>query len=175
MAETIGAKELKQALEKVSSNDLNQVAEGIAIAAGIESEGIAFYEKQAALFEGETKSFFTFLAGQEKEHLQAINELKNTLEKTGQWVEIMLPELKKPKIFSKKDWDKGNKDGLTAVLFALWKEKQAREFYEGVAKAIQDEGAKQFFLALAEFEKMHAALLEEYVEDSYYTHELIMG
>jgi len=169
------SEQLSQALEKVSSENLKQVAEGIQAAAQIESEGISFYGKQAEKFgESQTGSFFKFLQGQEEEHLKAIGELKQALEEKGDWVE---PKLSKPekKMFSKKDWDKENSEGITAILFALWKEKQAREFYEGIASRIKNDGAKKFFLALAEFEKGHAEMLEEFVEDSYHTSELIMG
>ena len=169
------SEQLKQALGKVSSADLKQVAEGVSAAAQIESEGISFYGRQAEKFKDtDTGHFFKFLQRQEEEHLKAIGELKASLEEKGQWIE---PSLSKPevKMFSKKDWDKENSEGLTAILFALWKEKQAREFYEGIASKIKNEGAKRFFLALAEFEKGHAEMLEEFVEDSYYTHELIMG
>ena len=81
----------------------------------------------------------------------------------------------KPEIFSKKDWDRGVEDGLKAVLFALWKEKQAQEFYEGIALRLKDKAAVSFFQELAKFEKRHADLLAEYVDESYYVHELIMG
>jgi len=176
MAGAIGSKQLQDALEKIGSQDTKQAAEGISIATGIESESIAFYEKQAEKFSGqEMEHFFRFLAGQEKEHLQAINELKAGLKKEGKWLEPALPKKERPGIFSKKDWDKENSEGITAILFALWKEKQAQEFYEGIAARLKQEGAKRFFLALADFEKGHAALLSEYAEDSYYTHELIMG
>jgi rubrerythrin len=169
------SEQLREALGKVSSEDLKEVAQGVATAAQIESEGISFYGRQAKKFEGsDTGHFFKFLQGQEEEHLKAIGELKQALEEKGQWIE---PQLSKPevKMFSKKDWDKENSEGITAILFAMWKEKQAREFYEGIASRIKNEGAKRFFLALAEFEKGHAEMLEEFVEDSYYTHELIMG
>ncbi len=172
----IGSKQIENALEKVSSKDLKKAAEGIEVAAGIESESIGFYERQAEKFKGgETGQFFMFLVGQEKEHLEAIRKLKEGLEKQGKWVEVKVPESKRPDIFSKKDWDKGKKEGLTAVLFALWKEKQAQEFYEGIASRVENRAVKNFFNALAEFEKGHARLLSEYVDDSYYSRELIMG
>ncbi len=172
----IGLNEVRAALQNVSSKDLKKMTKGIAIAIGIEEEGISFYSKQAGQFRGsETEHFFQFLAGQEKEHLKAINSLKESLEQKGKWIQPKLPKKERPAIFAKKDWDKGNKEGLTAVLFALWKENQAQEFYLGIAERVEDKGAKQFFLALAEFEKMHAEMLAEYAEESYYTHELIMG
>ena len=176
MNKTIGSKQLHEALENISSNDAKQAAKGIAIAAGIESESISFYAKQAEKFRGsDTEHFFRFLEGQEREHLAAIGALKESLEKSGKWSVPEIPEKEKPKIFSRKDWDKGQGEGITAVLFALWKEKQAQEFYQDIAERVENEGAKRFFKALAEFEKAHADMLSEYVEDSYYSHELIMG
>jgi len=172
----IGTKDFEQALGKIGSNDLKHVAEGIGIAAVIESEGISFYSRQAEKFKGqETEHFFNFLAGQEKEHLEAIESLKKALEEKGKWIKPSLPENRKPEIFSKKDWDKDQEEGITAILFALWKEKQAQEFYQAIAEKIKNQGAKEFFKALAEFEKGHAEMLSEFVEDSYYSHELIMG
>ena len=101
--------------------------------------------------------------------------MKESLEREGKWIEPKIPESKRPEIFSKKDWDKGNSEGITAVLFALWKEKEAQEFYLGIAKRLKNEGTKRFFNALAEFEKGHAEMLAEYVEESHYSRELIMG
>jgi len=172
----IGSENLEKALKQVSSEDTGEVAKGIGIAAGLEAEAITFYRRQAEKFKGtEMEPFFNFLKGQEMEHREAINELRETLEKKGEWVKPKLPKNERPKVFSKKDWDKEHSEGITAILFALWKEKQAQEFYEEIASRLKNKGAKQFFLALADFEKGHAELLSEYVEDSYYTHELIMG
>jgi len=176
MAEAIGSKELEKALADIYSGDLKKVVQGIGVAAAIESESIKFYSRQAEKFKGgQEEHFFRFLAKQEEEHLEAINSLKDSLEKEGKWVEVNFPDIKKPEIFPKRDWDKEKSEGITAVLFALWKEKQAREFYQEISEGIKERGAKEFFLALAEFEKGHAEMLEEYVEESYYTNELIMG
>jgi len=176
MDKAIGSEDLEKALLLASSGNAAEAAKGIATAAGIEKESIVFYSKQAQKFSGsEMQAFFNFLVKQEQGHLLAIKSLMESLEKRGKWLNPALGRAEKPKIFSKKDWDKENLEGLTAVLFALWKEKQAQEFYEKMSQKILDKGAKQFFKALAEFEKGHAALLSEYAEDSYYTKELIMG
>jgi len=176
MNETVTKSDLRDAVNKIASSDAKIASQGVAIAAGIESESIAFYAKQAENFKGtETEYFFKFLEKQERGHLDAINELRSKLEKEGIWIEPTLPEKDGPKIFSKKDWDKEHKDGLTAVLFALWKEKRAQEFYEEVSEKSESTGMKHFFKRLAEFEKNHAALLAEFVEESYYSNELIMG
>lgn len=168
-------KKLEEALEKIASKDSKKAAEGIAIASGIESESIAFYTRQAEKAEGEMESFFGFLARQEKQHLEAIKQMQKNLEEKGLWKKPALEKKETMKVFSKKDWDRGNEEGITAILFALWKEKQAQEFYLRIANSVESSEAKQFFEALAAFEKGHADLLAEYVEDSYYTRELIMG
>ena len=176
MEKAIGAEELEKALEQIGSGNASEAAKGIGIALRIEEESISFYTAQAEKTNGtERKQFFRFLAEQEKGHLEAINALKESLEKESKWVKPELPANERPEIFAKKDWDKEDLEGLTAILFALWKEKQAQEFYERIAEKVNDVQAKEFFKALAEFEKGHAEMLSEYAEESYYSHELIMG
>ncbi len=176
MEKAIGSKELEKALEQIGSESGLEAAKGIGIALGIEQESISFYSAQAEKAIGtEREAFFRFLANQEKAHLEAINSLKESLEKEEKWIKPELSGKERPKIFAKKDWDKEDLEELTAVLFALWKEKQAQEFYTGIAEKVKDARAKQFFKALAEFEKGHAEMLSEYAEESYYSHELIMG
>ncbi len=176
MEKTIGSKELEKALEQIGSGNASEAAKGIGIALEIEQESISFYSAQAKKAKGtEKEAFFKFLANQEKDHLEAINALKESLEKEGEWINPELSGKERPEIFAKKDWGKEDLEGLTAILFALWKEKQAQEFYEGIAKSVQDAQAKEFFKALAEFEKGHGEMLSEYAEESYYSHELIMG
>jgi rubrerythrin len=102
--------------------------------------------------------------------------MRLSLLKKGKWIEPKLPKPEKPRIFSEKDWDREQGgDAVTPILFALWKEKQAQEFYSSAAAKVKSLGAKRFFSALAEFEKNHAEMLAGFVEDSFYTHELIMG
>ena len=176
MAKIIGEEGLETALRQIEKGNAGDAAKGIAIAEGIERESIDFYARQAEKFGGqEAEKFFRFLEGQEKGHLQAISSLRESLERQGRWIEPKLPAKEKPEIFAKKDWDREGKEGLTAVLFALWKEKQAQEFYREIANRAENRGAKRFFTALAEFEKGHAKMLEEFVDESYYSRELIMG
>lgn len=176
MEKAIGSEELEKALEQIASGNASEATKGIEIALGIEQESISFYTAQAEKTKGtEREQFFRFLAKQEEGHLEAINSLKESLETKGTWIKPVLPGKERPEIFAKKDWDKKDLEGLTAVLFALWKEKQAQEFYEKIAEKVNDAQAKEFFKALAEFEKGHGEMLSEYAEESYYSHELIMG
>ncbi|GEM_PF-821045 len=174
----IGTKEFEEALKNISSSDAKKIARGIAIAAHIEQESMDYYSKQAERFsDAQMRDFFVFLAGQEKEHFTTINALKKSLEKNGKWIEPKILAKKHAGFFAKKDWDKEQSagEGITAILFALWKEKQAREFYLGIVARTKNAAGKRFFSALADFEKGHAEMLESFVENSYYTQELIMG
>lgn len=176
MATIVGVKEIESAMKKVSSGNAKRAAEGLIVALAIERESIAFYSaREQKAMDSDSRSFFSFLAGQEREHFAAINSLRESLEKSGKWI---VPKLSKgkPVIFSKKDWDKKEgEQAFTAVLFALWKEKTAMEFYLGIAEKAKDKKIKDFFSALADFEKSHAELLGELAEQSFYTNELIMG
>lgn len=170
-------KDFENSLKLVSSQNKKEIAKGIALAAVIEWESIEFYSAQEKKFSLETdKKFFAFLVEQEKTHLSMINGLKAALEANKKWSEPDTTKMNWPEIFPPKDWDKQETDGaLTAILFALWKEKQAREFYLGIAEKAKDKAIQKFFLHLAGFEKSHAELLESFVDNSFYTQDMIMG
>src|SRR3989338_9151257 len=100
----IGTKDLENALGLVSSRNKKEIAKGIAIAAVIEWESVEFYSKQEKAFDdADTKKFFSFLVGQEKQHLAAVNALKKALEADSKWVEPKLDAGDAPNIFPKKD------------------------------------------------------------------------
>jgi len=168
-------KELMEAVDLVSSDNKEDIARGLATAATIEQESIDFYSRWAEkVSNSDAKNFFNFLVKQEQEHLTAINELKLSIESDGSWV---LPKMPKEdfSVFAPSEWDKGEEDAVTAVLFALWKEREAREFYLKAASLVRDVNGKKFFELLAAFEQDHADMLGEYVEESFYSNELIMG
>lgn len=167
--------ELLKAAGLISSNNMEEIAKGLGTAEGIERESIEFYSNQAKkASDSHLQGFFEFLVEQEKEHLNAINKLRKAVEEKGEWT---IPELPKAefKVFSERNWDKGKESEVTPVLFAFWKEKEAQEFYSKTAKQIKNEKGREFFEKLAEFEKGHADMLSEYIEDSFYSHELVMG
>ncbi|MFH1234972.1 MAG: ferritin family protein [Candidatus Diapherotrites archaeon] len=169
------SRDLEKAVALVSSKNKAKIAEGLEVAEKIEKDGIEFYSRQAEKAQSaELRDFFNFLAGQEKEHLESILSVNTSLLEKGKWPAKPLSKFTFRQ-FSKKDWDKGMDSAVNAMLFALWKEKEASEFYSGAAEKISDKNGKKFFLALSEFEKGHADMLSEFVEDSFYSHELIMG
>ncbi|MCX6801933.1 MAG: hypothetical protein NT067_02355 [Candidatus Diapherotrites archaeon] len=95
--------ELAEAVALVSSKSRAKIAEGLEIAEKIESDSIEFYSRQAEKAQStEQRNFFSFLAGQEKEHLESIGAIKKALLEKGKWVS---PKLGKEKFnaFSKKD------------------------------------------------------------------------
>ncbi len=168
-------KELMDAANLVSSENKKDIARGLATAVSIEQESIDFYSRWAKKVSNpNAKNFFNFLVIQEQGHLEAINELKASIESDGSWV---LPKMPKEDFspFAPADWDKGEENAVTAVLFALWKEREAREFYFKVAAGVIAPNGKKFFELLAAFEQEHADFLGEYVEESFYSNELIMG
>lgn len=172
----IGAKEIAKALKQISSSNAKAAAKGLETALGIEHESIIFYSAQAEKAQdAQLKEFFVFLSGQGKQHFAALESLLVSLKKNRKF---SAPKLSKFKsiIFSKKDPGKemGSR-GIEAVLFALWKEKQAQEFYSGIAEKTGVPAMKKFFSSLASFEKGHAEMLSELAENSFYSRELIMG
>ena len=130
-----------------------------------------FYSKEAQKTKGsELEEFFKFMVVEEEMHLKKIEELKGMLEKgDAQKVKFEVNSAPHPHNLLK-----GGKDEMTALLFALWREKKATEFYTGAAE--KSVGAvKEFFAELAAFERGHVHLFEEYVESMQNTDELIMG
>ena len=61
-----------------------------------------------------------------------------------------------------------------SLLYSLWREKKAVDFYAGAAEKCTN-SVKKFFSELADFERTHVHLLEEYVESMQNVNELIMG
>jgi len=167
--------ELMKAASLVSSGSKGEIARGLSTAVSIEQESIDFYSNWAGKAQNsELKEFFKFMVKQEEGHLAAINKLKESIQEKGEWLKANIP-MEDFKVFAPENWDKGQEIAVTAILFALWKEKEAEEFYRKTAEKISDEKGKAFFNELAEFEKGHAEMLGEFVEDSFYSHELIMG
>jgi len=63
---------------------------------------------------------------------------------------------------------------MTAILYALWREKKAAEFYSQAASKTKGE-VKKFFEELSHFEEGHVKLIESFVEAEANSGELIMG
>ena len=118
----------------------------------------------------ELEAFFAFMEKEEEMHLAKILELKAQLENKEELTEIVFETNTAPQIHS----IPAGKDDMTALLYALWREKKAQDFYEQASKKTSGK-VSHFFSELANFEHGHVLLLEEYVENVQNADELIMG
>ncbi len=168
--EFVKAKEILKAIEDLDHNSTKTVLEALKIAEYIEQASGDFYKKEVEKTKGtELEEFYNFLVKEEEMHLRKIKELETEL-KNDQLKTISFEKNSLPKI-QPKSVAQGE---LTAILYGLWKEKKAVEFYSEAGKKTSG-AVKIFFEELAEFEKEHVALFENLVESTQNVNELIMG
>lgn len=169
----VKAKEILEAVKELDSESKESIINALNIAQHVEEASKGFYEAEVEKTIGsELNSFFSFLVKEENMHLEKILELKKEIEKTEGKItkEIKFIVNIPPAVHA----IPVGQHEMTAVLYALWREKKAVEFYADAAEKT-DGSVKKFFNELTEFEKGHVALLERIVEDSQNTTELIMG
>ncbi len=166
----VKAKEVLNAIEKLDPNSAATVLEALKIAEHIEASSGEFYKKEAEKTKGtELESFFLFLEKEEKMHLAKIKELEGLL-KQGTMSEVKFPK-SAPANTHVTSVAQGE---MTAILYGLWREKKAVEFYSEAGKKTTG-SVKHFFEELAEFERGHVELFEHLVEGMQNVDELIMG
>jgi len=166
----VKAKEVLSALQKLDPDSKETIIGALDIAEHVESASKEFYEKEAAKTRGtELEAFFVFLVKEETMHLNKILELKSML-KSGKVNKISFDHNAAPHIH---EIPAGQQE-MSAILYSLWREKKAVEFYAEAAEKTKG-AVKKFFSELAEFERGHVALFEEYVELMQNAGELIMG
>ena len=167
----VKAKEILGVIEGLHPDSKESILTALKLAEHVETVSGEFYRKEALKSKGtELETFFLFMEKEEEMHLAKIKELEAELNEGIDVKAISFPRNVAPEIHA---IPSGNGE-LTAVLYALWREKKAVEFYDGASKKTTG-NVQKFFLELTEFEKGHVALLEEIVESSYNTDELIMG
>jgi len=169
----VKAKEILEAIKKLDHDSKESIIQALNIAEHVEASAKGFYEKEAKKTAGsEMNPFFVFLIKEEEMHLAKIEELRKMLEKSEGTLahDIKFTTTKPPAVHA----IPAGMQEMTAVLYALWREKKAVEFYSEAAEKTTNAVSK-FFSELAEFEKGHVELLERIVEDSQNTDELIMG
>jgi rubrerythrin len=168
--ELVKGKEIFGAIQALDTGSKKAVVEALGIAEHIERASKAFYEKEAEKTNGsELETFFSFLVKEETMHLEKILELKKMLE-IGDAEKIIFQHNTPPPAHL---MDAG-KDEITAMLYALWREKKAQEFYAEAAEKTSG-AVKEFFSELAEFEGGHVALFEKYIEDTETDVDLMLG
>lgn len=167
------AREILKTIKQLDPDSKESIINALNIAQHVEEESKGFYEAEVKKTKNsELNPFFVFLVKEEEMHLQKVLKLKKEL-KTSK--ETLIKKIK----FSKNTPPKihaipSGQSELTAVLYALWREKKAFEFYQEASEKTRN-GIKRFFEELAEFEKGHVNLLEGILEDTQNANELIMG
>jgi rubrerythrin len=164
------AKEILDVIEKLDPNSKDTIMEALKLAEHVETVSEQFYEKEVKRTKGtELEAFFAFMVKEEEMHLEKIKELEDKLQEE-EFEKIDFPRNVAPEIHN----IPAGRDDMTSILFALWREKKAVEFYSGASEKTSG-NVKAFFKELADFEKTHVALLEEMVEGMQNVNELIMG
>ena len=166
----VKAKEILSVIEKLDADSNNTIYEALRLAQHVEESSKDFYAKEVEKTKGtELETFFAFLVKEEDMHLAKILELQKQV-KADKIKTISFPRNVAPAIHA---IPAGQTD-LTAVLYGLWREKKAVEFYAGAAEKTKG-AVKKFFEELAEFERGHVLLFEGIVENAQNVDELIMG
>jgi len=167
----VKAKEILEVIEQLDPNSKESVLKALNLAEHVEKSTGEFYSKEVEKTKGtELESFFTFMVREEEMHLAKILELKKSIEGGEEIAKIGFDKNIAPKINS----ISAGQEEMTAILYALWREKKAVDFYQKASDKTTG-NVKTFFEELAEFERGHVALLEQYVEMMQNADELIMG
>jgi rubrerythrin len=165
----VNSKKALQEIKEMKGENKEKILKGLEIAKEIEESSMEFYSKEANKTSEGLKIFFEFMVKEEEGHLTKINELREMVN-TNEFNKIEFPE----HVVPKPEDIKAGKEELLALLYALHREKKAREFYKNLSEMSENE-VSAFFKELAEFENEHVELLEEYVDATHNAEELIMG
>ncbi len=167
----VKAKEILDVIEQLNPNSQESILKTLNLAEHVEKSTGEFYAKEVEKTKGtELESFFAFMVKEEAMHLAKIKELKAEIESGKEIEKIGFDRNVAPQIHA----ISAGQEEITAILYALWREKKAVDFYEKAGGKTSG-NVKTFFEELAEFERGHVLLLEEYVEQMQNTNELIMG
>ncbi|MBT4870094.1 MAG: ferritin family protein [Candidatus Diapherotrites archaeon] len=167
----VKAKEILEVIEQLDSNSKESILKALNLAEHVEKTAGEFYKTEVEKTKGnELEAFFTFMVKEEDMHLAKIQELKSQIKNGGEVTKIGFQQNAAPEIHS----ISAGQEEMTAILYALWREKKAQDFYEKAA-ARTEGNVRVFFEELAVFERGHVELLEEYVELMQNSNELIMG
>jgi erythrin-vacuolar iron transport family protein len=167
----VKAKEILEVIEQLDGDSKESILKALNLAEHVEQTSSDFYEKEVEKTKGtELEAFFAFMVKEEDMHLRKIEELKAQLEGGDEISKIGFEKNAAPDIHS----IPGGQEEMTAILYALWREKKAVDFYEKASEKTSG-NVKTFFEELAEFERGHVILLEQFVESMQNVDELIMG
>ena len=167
----VKAKEVLRIIEQLDPNSKESIIKALNLAEHVEKTAGEFYANEVEKTKGsELESFFAFMVKEEDMHLAKIQELKNQLQNGGEVTKIGFTKNAAPQIHA----ISAGQEEMTAILYALWREKKAEDFYSKAAGRTEG-NVRVFFEELAVFERGHVELLEQYVELMQNADELIMG
>ena len=162
--------EILSTLDTLDANSSESILKALVVAENEEKSAMDFYDKEKKKNLGnELEAFFDFMYREETMHYAKIQELKKSI-KDGAAKKIVFEHKQHPIVHFK---NHGSGE-MTAVLFALWREKKAVEFYSAAAERTKG-SVKKFFEELSDFEKIHVALFEAILDSTQNVSELIMG
>lgn len=142
-----------------------------------EEEGKAFYQEAAdAAHTTLGKEMFNFLIRAEESHIQKINQIYSSLEKSGSWLNMISSRETEKSAkdvcaavrSSMADPKKGDPEDIQALQTALRMEDEGIKFYQCQADATTDMFEKKFYLLLVNEETDHwLSILDsiEFLED----------
>ena len=154
----------QEVVDEVSK--LKDLDEAIALAAEREKEARTFYLEKATTTDSiQLKDLYTYLADEEAKHLHYLEEYRNT--KKLPEIEIQIPSGQSftPE-FAESETSYGQMElGASGVLIAAMRhERKSEYFYMELAQKSEEEAQKKFFEMLAEYERVHYDMLDNYLE-----------
>ncbi len=146
----------------LSSPDID-VVRAVETAIEIEKLGKQFYEHHARASDPVNRKFMEFLAREEGKHIDQLERLRVNLKTEGKWIEIErdreienVAEEVRSVAFPA---GRAAKEGVDAVIAAIGREKEIRNFYLRLAENLKEGKGKEFFRALADWEQAHYEFL----------------
>ncbi|MDQ1280517.1 MAG: hypothetical protein QG670_1780 [Thermoproteota archaeon] len=162
MAQNNILEEVFKSLDEYFASQNDDIIKGLTIGIELETKGRSFYLAKYQEFKNDV---FNFLADDELQHLKALENVKEIIERRGQWVEVRKVQLKnlgRPKLFEGGQTEPKIADESSTrsiLLAALSAESKSEEFYNRMAEKVKDEDAKKFFTALANLERRHFEII----------------
>lgn len=147
--------------------NLKGIEEAVALAIERETEARDFYSSKAALMDKtQFKELYEYLANEEVKHLGYLERYRDQNELPATSTEIPSGQSFTP------EFDMGRIKGGEITLgdagilvAALRHERKSEDFYLEVAKRVDDESLKNFFEMLADYERSHYELIDQFLEE----------
>ena len=164
MAQNNILEEVFRALDEYFASGNENIIKGLTIGIDLETRGKSFY---LAKYDQLKRELFHYLADEELKHLKALEDVKEIIERRGQWVEVREMQLKlfgRPKLFKGEQTEPRITEESSyrdILLAALSVERKSEEFYNRMTEKVKDDDAKKFFTALASLERQHFETLRE--------------